>query len=56
MNFDGLVLNTGNDQRIIMVAAQFRKEVTSTALWLLSHRIQLKCFKATPFKTVRTNT
>ena len=50
MNFDGLVLNTGNDQRIIMVAAQFRKEVTSTALWLLSHRIQLKCFKATPFQ------
>jgi hypothetical protein len=28
-------LNTGNSQRLIMVAAEFRKEVTSTVLWLL---------------------
>lgn len=48
--FDEVVLNPGNDQRIIMVAAQFRKEVTSTVLWLLKHRIFLKCFKATPFQ------
>lgn len=48
--FEEVVLNLGNDQRIIMVAAQFRKEVTSTVLWLLKHRIFLKCFKATPFQ------
>lgn len=49
-DFDEVVLNPGNDQRIIMVAAQFRKEVTSTVLWLLKHRIFVKCFKATPFQ------
>ncbi|MGF6409555.1 DUF4268 domain-containing protein [Paraburkholderia sp. MM5482-R1] len=48
-DFADVVLNPGNDQRIFMVAAQFRKEVTSTALWLLKHRILLKCFKATLF-------
>ena len=49
-DFDEVVLNTGNDQRLIMVAAQFRKEVTSTVLWLLKHRVFVKCFKATPFQ------
>ncbi|MEK6423218.1 MAG: DUF4268 domain-containing protein [Burkholderia gladioli] len=33
-----------------MVAAQFRKEVTSTVLWLLKHHVFVKCFRATPFK------
>lgn len=45
-----MVLNPGNDQRLIMVAAEFRKEVTSTVLWLLKHRVFAKCFKATPFQ------
>ncbi len=49
-DFDDVVLNPGMDQRIIMVAAEFRKEVTSTVLWLLKHRVLLKCFKATPFQ------
>lgn len=44
-----VVLNSGNAQRLIFVAANYRKEVTSTALWLLSHGIQLQCFKVTPF-------
>ena len=48
--FEDVVLNPGNDQRLIMVAAQFRKEVTSTVLWLLKHNVFLKCFKATPFQ------
>lgn len=48
--FDEVVLNSGNEQRLILVAAQFRKEVTSTVLWLLSHRIRVKCFKATPYQ------
>ena len=50
LHFDEVVLNTSNDQRMILVAAHFRKEVTSTVLWLLGHRIMVKCFKATPFK------
>jgi hypothetical protein len=33
-----------------MVAAEFRKEVTSTVLWLLKHKVFVKCFKATPFQ------
>jgi hypothetical protein len=43
------VLNSGSNQRLIFVAANFRKEVTSTVLWLLNHNISLKCFKATPY-------
>lgn len=49
-DFAEVVLNPGNDQRIIMVAAEFRKEVTSTVLWLLKHQVFVKCFKATPFQ------
>ena len=49
-DFAEVVLNPGNDQRLIMVAAQFRKEVTSTVLWLLKHHVFVKCFRATPFK------
>ena len=48
--FTEVVLNPGNDQRLIMVAGQFRKEVTSTVLWLLKHHVFVKCFRATPFK------
>jgi len=44
-----VVINGGNQQRLIFVAAQFRKEVTSTVLWLLSHNIRLQCFKVTPY-------
>jgi hypothetical protein len=48
--FDGaeieeLKLNAGNTQRVFLVATRFRKEVTSTVLWLLGHGIELKCFK-----------
>jgi hypothetical protein len=47
--FDELVLNPGNDQRVMLVAANFRKEVTCTALWLLQHGIRVQCFKATAY-------
>jgi len=39
----------GSDQRIILVAANFRKEVTSTVLWLLDHSIDITCIKVTPY-------
>ena len=42
-----LVLNQGYSQRVIFIAANFRKEVTSTALWLLGKGIQVQCFKTT---------
>lgn len=52
--FDGkpleeLSLNE-QDQRMILVAGNFRKEVTSTAMWMLNHGISVQCFKATPYK------
>ncbi len=43
-----LLLNR-NDQRMIFVANNYRKEVTSTVLWLLNHDIQVQCFRATPY-------
>jgi hypothetical protein len=45
-------LNTGNSQRIIMVSHEFRKEVTSTVMWLLNFGLRVQCFKATPYKLV----
>lgn len=50
-DFDELKLNVGNTQRIIMVAAKFRKEVTSTVLWLINYRLRIQCFKVTPYQT-----
>lgn len=47
-DMDEVKLNLGNSQRIMMVAANFRKEVTSTALWLLGQGISIQCFKVTP--------
>jgi len=47
-NFEDLILNK-NDQRIILIANNYRKEVTSTVLWLINHDINIQCFKATPF-------
>lgn len=53
--FDGrdvseILLNQGlNSQRLILIAAKFRKEVTSSVLWLLNFKIRLQCFKVTPY-------
>lgn len=48
-DFENMV-NIGNSQRIIMVAGQFRKEVTSTAIWLLNYGLRIQCFKASTYK------
>ncbi len=45
---EDLLLNK-DDQRIIFIANNYRKEVTSTVVWLLNHDIQVQCFKATPY-------
>lgn len=47
--FNELSLNE-NDQRIIMISREFRKEVTSTAMWMLNHGIKVQCFKITPYE------
>lgn len=43
-------LNIGNSQRIMMIAGEYRKEVTSSVLWLLNYGLRVQCFKATPYK------
>lgn len=47
--YDEIPINQGNTQRMILVAANFRKEVTSTILWLMNYKLRIQCFKATPF-------
>lgn len=42
-------LNPRNSQRIILVAGEFRKEVTNTALWLIERDIKVKCVKVSPY-------
>lgn len=44
-----VVLNPGNDQRMIFIAANFRREVTATVLWLLSRGIRAQCFRIVPY-------
>lgn len=46
-DFDEVTLN--KSQRVMLVAAKFRKEVTNTVLWLIGHGIPCQCFKVTPF-------
>lgn len=48
-DYEELSLNPGNTQRIMMVAGKFRKEVTSTVLWLMNFNLRVQCFKVTPF-------
>jgi len=44
---EDLYLNR-NDQRIIFIANNYRKEVTSTVTWLLKHDLQIQCFRVSP--------
>ncbi len=48
-DFDEITLNRSQSQRVMFVAARFRKEVTNTALWLIGHGISCQCFKVTPY-------
>lgn len=49
-SFDEIVLNEGNDQRVVFIAANFRREVTATVLWLREHQIDARCIKAIPYR------
>ncbi len=48
-DFQEVALNKGISQRIVLIAANFRKEVTSTVLWLMNYQMSVQCFKATPY-------
>lgn len=45
--YEEIALNHIQTQRIMMVAGNYRKEVTSTVLWLLNYKLKVQCFKAT---------
>lgn len=49
VSVDELSIND-QDQRMILVAGNFRKEVTSTVMWMLNHGISVQCFKTTPYQ------
>lgn len=42
--------SSDSDQRIILVAANFRKEVTSTVLWLQKHNLNIKCIRIAAYQ------
>jgi hypothetical protein len=44
--YEEIALNQRQTQRIMMVAGSYRKEVTSTVLWLLNYKLRVQCFKA----------
>ena len=48
-DFDTIGLNEGQTQKIILVGAKFRTEVTATCLWLLAHKIDVRCVKIEPY-------
>lgn len=49
-DFSDAKINQDNSQRIIFVAANFRREVTSSVMWLLNYRLDIKCVKVCPYK------
>ncbi|TKA91835.1 DUF4268 domain-containing protein [Guyparkeria sp. SB14A] len=53
LEVDGLEaaqINRIKTQRLILVAAHYRKEVTNTVLWLSQFGIACQCFKVTPYQ------
>ena len=49
LNNEDANINIGYSQRIILVAREFRPEVTSTVLWLRGNRIDIQCIKVVPY-------
>ena len=47
---DEVVLNDGISQRVVFIAANFRREVTATVLWLREHQIDARCIKVVPYR------
>lgn len=43
------------DVRIIIVAKEFRPEITSAILWLRNYNLDIKCVKLTPFEIDKDN-
>ena len=54
-DFSDVILNSGTEQRIKLVAGHFRTEVTSTVLWLLQHNLRFSVIKLLPINLVRNS-
>lgn len=50
VDIEEISLNKGSTQRLILVSGSFRKEVTSTVLWLINYNLRIQCFKITPYQ------
>ncbi|WP_156950893.1 MULTISPECIES: DUF4268 domain-containing protein [Bradyrhizobium] len=50
-DYDEIVLDKGSTQRIMLIVANFRKEVTSTILWLLNFKLRIQCFRVRPWSS-----
>jgi hypothetical protein len=48
-DYEDVAVNKGFAQRIMLIAANFRKEVTSTVLWLLNFKLRIQCFRVSPY-------
>jgi hypothetical protein len=49
-DIEEISLNKGQTQRVMLVAGNYRKEVTSTLLWLLNYNLRIQCFKVSPYQ------
>lgn len=49
VDFSEVQLNQDLSQRIILVAREFRKEVTNTVIWARKFGMRIQCIKVTPF-------
>lgn len=47
---EDISLNIGFNQRIILIAKEFRPEVTSTVIWLRAKNIDVQCIKFVPYQ------
>ena len=48
-DFSEVQLNQDLTQRIILVAREFRKEVTNTVIWARKYGMKIQCIKVTPY-------
>jgi len=44
----------GEDVRIVLVSAEFSKEITTSVLWLNEHEIDIRCVRLRPYKLDET--
>jgi hypothetical protein len=49
LEIEEISLNSGLTQRVMLVSGAFRKEVTSTVIWLLNYGLRIQCFQAIPY-------